>query len=207
MHQQTRRFIGVNGLLVAAAALTAAASPAGAAGRRQTEQEELRQLRRQVQELMDKEAIRQQIATYCRAMDRMDTELAKTVFHRNSTVDYGAFKGSGWAFADNAPKFQSTLVGYLHGALTISIWLRSGTTARSEYYGDTTMRARLPDGNVQDRRALVRYVDDWVKEDDRWQIMRRRMLSELDQLQPPRPPGAEPAGRRDRTDPSYLNND
>lgn len=173
---------------------------------------ELQQLKLQVQALLDKEEIRQQISAYSRAMDRRDMELARTVFHRDSIVDFGDFfRGNGWDFVEATPDYQkTTLIAASHAMSNVSIWLLDQGRARSEAYGDATLRSRLPDGNVQDRRVLARYVDEWVKSDARWQIMNRKLLVELEQVFPPHAPTAdagESMGRRDREDPSYFPGD
>lgn len=192
----------------AAAALIVAADVASAADHepRTRLSRQVAELTAQVQQLRDKEEIRQQIVTYARAMDRIDTDLAKTVFHRDAYVDYGAFKGRAWAFLEQSPDYQRTLVGYAHQMSTMSIWLLGPASARSETYGDTTIRSSLPDGSIQDRRPLARYIDEWVKADGRWQIMRRTLLIDLDQTFPPQPAAmsGKPGGSRDRSDPSYF---
>ena len=46
-------------------------------------------MERQIAELIEKEAIREQIYTYCRALDRIDNELGYSVFAEDAKVDYG----------------------------------------------------------------------------------------------------------------------
>ena len=47
--------------------------------------------------LLDKQAITEQLANYCRACDRLDKPLGYGVFHEDSTADYGAdvYQGTG----------------------------------------------------------------------------------------------------------------
>lgn len=53
-------------------------------------------MERQIAELIEKEAIREQIYNYCRALDRIDNELGYSVFAEDSKVDYGpTYKGDG----------------------------------------------------------------------------------------------------------------
>ena len=55
-----------------------------------------------MQKLIEKEAIRDQIYTYCRALDRIDNELGYTVFSKDAQVDYGdTYRGTGRGFIDN----------------------------------------------------------------------------------------------------------
>ena len=43
----------------------------------------------ELEQLVAKEAIRDQIYTYCRSLDRIDNELGYSVFAEDSEVDYG----------------------------------------------------------------------------------------------------------------------
>ena len=44
-------------------------------------------------DLESKQAITAAIFRYCRAMDRVDTEILKTLWHPNATFDYGFLSG------------------------------------------------------------------------------------------------------------------
>ena len=52
------------------------------------------------EELAAKQAITEVIYKYCRGLDRMDRELADTVWHPDGTADYGNFQGTGAQFLD-----------------------------------------------------------------------------------------------------------
>src|ERR1700676_916277 len=52
-----------------------------------------------VDELGAKQAITEVLYRYCRAIDRMDRDLASTIWHPGGSADYGpVFKGTGEAF-------------------------------------------------------------------------------------------------------------
>ena len=52
-------------------------------------------------DLEAKFAIAEVIYRYCRSLDRMDRDLADTVWHPGGTADYGvSFKGAGAEFLD-----------------------------------------------------------------------------------------------------------
>ena len=59
-------------------------------------------LEAQFRELLDKQAITEQIYNYGRCMDRLDRALGHALFHPEAIADYGAqmFQGTGWAFVD-----------------------------------------------------------------------------------------------------------
>ena len=49
-----------------------------------------------LQQLADREAIRERLYRYCRSMDRVDAPLGQSIFHEDATADYGPiFKGRG----------------------------------------------------------------------------------------------------------------
>jgi hypothetical protein len=43
--------------------------------------------------LLDREAIREVMARYCRGIDRLDVELIKSAYHPDAFDDHGPFKG------------------------------------------------------------------------------------------------------------------
>ena len=54
----------------------------------------------ELQMLLDKQSIRELLATYCRAVDRLDRELLLTVYHPDAIDDHGIFTGCAEGFAD-----------------------------------------------------------------------------------------------------------
>ena len=75
----------------------------------------------EVKELLAKEAIRDQIYTYCRALDRIDNELGYSVFAEDSKVDYGEFKGSGREFFDDMMNQHRNMISTHHMMTNILI--------------------------------------------------------------------------------------
>ena len=44
-----------------------------------------------IQEILDKESIRDLVHIYCRAADRHDHELMRTLYHEDARDDHGSF--------------------------------------------------------------------------------------------------------------------
>ena len=44
-----------------------------------------------IQEIIDKDAIRELVASYCRAADRHDNELMRSLYHEDAFDDHGSF--------------------------------------------------------------------------------------------------------------------
>ena len=153
--------------------------------------------------------IRKVLARYARGVDRGDTALLQTVYHKESNDDHGAYKGSGYAFATWIVEAmdQGILVGQhqIHNVL-IEV---DGDSAQVESYFTAWHPAPLPDSSGEEGLALAcgRYLDIFEKRDGQWGIADRRVV--MDFTREPvkmRPWDAEPTfvrgGRREK-DPSY----
>jgi hypothetical protein len=161
-----------------------------------------------------KQAITEVIYRYCRALDRMDRELADTVWHPDATADYGVtYKGSASGLLDRFWSSHAELLGHSHQVTNILIEV-DGDQAGSESYAIGTLWD-VPESGVLTRMVTFgRYFDQWSRRDDRWAIDHRRFVYDVVLLSPPDADGRlgalaaqrlpqDTAGRRDRTDPSY----
>lgn len=154
-------------------------------------------------ELLDKQAVYEALASYARAMDRIDLDLGRSVFHPDATVDYGEmFAGSGHEFiefiGEAHPAFEVT--DHHIGAASIVI---DGDRAGSECYATVRLRSRAEDGSASDLITHGRYVDRWERRDGRWRIIERRYLHTFDEVRSVERTMFAPTGARDLTDPSY----
>lgn len=154
-----------------------------------------------VQELLDKQAIREATVRYCRGVDRLDADLLCSAYHPDALDEH---PGSTYSGTDIGPRMTSELREAFHltshsiSTQTIAV---HGDVAAAETY--STGRHVLRDGRrVQ---SLVRYVDRFERRDGDWRIVHRVAIVELTDVLPA--PEAELGGlglaRRDRTDPSY----
>lgn len=88
--------------------------------------------------MTDREAITDAIYRYCRAMDRIDPELGRSVWHPDGTADYGPgrFSGNGREIVDR--------VCLIHAKL-LTIRIRSPTSSsNSTVTGPPVNRAASP---------------------------------------------------------------
>ena len=131
---------------------------------------------------MAKQAITEVLHRYCRGIDRMDRELAGTVWHPDGTADYGEgrYQGSGSGFLDHVWPQHAAMVSHSHqiGNILIEVDLTSAT-AGSESYVSLWARMPVSDGLVRDIFARCRYVDRWSRRDGRWAIDHRVTLYDL----------------------------
>ena len=162
-----------------------------------------------VDDLVAKQAITEVIYTYCSALDRMDLELAHTVWHPDGTADYGAsmYQGTGAGFIDWVWVQHAGMFGHSHQITNILIDV-DGDRAGSEAY--VTAALRLPSDGEQAVEIVSRgrYVDTWSRRNGRWAIDHRRYAEDFTSTYPVTPmENSDPAlraARRDRDDPSYA---
>ena len=86
----------------------------------------------ELEQLVAKEAIRDQIYTYCRSLDRIDNELGYSVFAEDSEVDYGpTYKGTGRGFIDMMLDQHRQMISTSHMMTNIIITSPSVSMRRS----------------------------------------------------------------------------
>ncbi len=157
-----------------------------------------------ISELLAKQEITERIHDYCRAMDRIDDDLGRSVFHPDAVADYGTmFQGDGYGFIEFVHHSHTAMLAQNHQVSNISIRI-DGNRAGSETY--VTMRGRMKgEGDaVMQIVSIGRYVDAWEKRDGGWRIARRQYLHVMDEVHPVATSVYQAAGARDRSDPSYA---
>lgn len=156
-------------------------------------------------ELADKQAIRDLIYTYCRAVDRIDVPLGHSIWHDDGYADYGAdyYQGPGKGVIDTICAHHRHLLSHSHQVSNILIQLQ-GDTAGSEAYVTGTMRMKR-DGTLMQIGVWGRYLDSWEKRDGRWGLMRRSVSFDHQEIREVTDlPGHGLASARDASDPSYA---
>jgi hypothetical protein len=159
-----------------------------------------------VQDLVDKQEIREALARYCRGVDRCDPSLINSAFHPDA-VDEHAGHGNyvGEAIGPNILEFiRSHTKGSSHN-ITNQIVRVDGDTAASETY---YLVWQLETVNEEELilESHGRYIDRFERRNGEWKIAHRRIISDIAAyLRPEQIPGRIRLGlgRRDRTDLSY----
>lgn len=156
-----------------------------------------------LRELADREAIRQQIYNYCRAVDRMDAALGYRVWHEDGTADYGesVYCGSGRGLIDHVNGVHGHLLAHSHQVTNIIIQL-DGDRAASEAYHIACLRMER-EGQLLEMRVCGRYLDRWSRREGHWAIDHRTMIRDIDSIMPVTALSKTGTGSRDRSDPSY----
>jgi hypothetical protein len=153
--------------------------------------------------LLDKQAIADQLAAYCRAVDRLDKALGYGVFHEDATADYGAdvYQGSGRGFIDSVCTAHLHCINHSHQVCNSVIAL-DGDEAGSETYFHSATRLMI-DGKLKQIRVYGRYLDRWARRDGRWAITARKTLFDFDETRDVVLTERHEQGARDHSDPSY----
>jgi hypothetical protein len=173
--------------------------------------------------LLDETASRQQIMQvchrYCRALDRVDEELLRSVFHPDSVHHHDVYQGSSSDFCGYAIALLGQLERTQHHLGNVLVEV-SGDVATSEAYfmayhrlaagvSGPGMFAREDTSDAADIFVGGRYVDRFERRNGEWRIAFRTGLHDWETWQPASErylPHMTPAGRgrRDRNDPAYL---
>jgi hypothetical protein len=190
-------------------------------------------LEQKIQLVLDRHEIEHVLAMYCRAIDRLDLELLKSVYHPDATDDHGSFSGNAHEFARQIiASMAEIIIDGMH-TVTHSAIEVSGTFATAESYylayqlcpgGREKVAAFFGEryaAAVSERNAIEgnqdffcggRYIDLFEKRNGQWKILRRKITNEWNVVQPTgriTDQGHIAAynlpGRRDKQDPVYLN--
>lgn len=153
--------------------------------------------------LLDRQAITDKLAAYCRAVDRLDIPLGHTVFHADSHADYGAslYQGDGRGVIDFICNSHLSTLNHSHQICNSTVTL-SGDSAGSETYFHSATRLMM-DGKHTQIRVWGRYLDTWSRRDGEWAIDRRRTVFDFDELREITRTMRADEGARGSSDPSY----
>jgi hypothetical protein len=158
-------------------------------------------------ELVAKQAVRDVLASYCRSMDRMDRELALSVWHDGGTCEYvDMFEGTGAGFVDWVWRQHEGMLRHSHQITNVNVHVDlDGGRAVSEAYVTVALWAP-PAETPTEIISRGRYLDRWSQRDGRWAIDHRLYLQDLMTMAPVPPDavaGASARSTRDGSDPSY----
>jgi SnoaL-like domain len=184
-----------------------------------------------LREVADRQEIEQVVRRYCRAIDRLDVELLKSVYHPDATDSHGNFTGNAHDFADFIIEELRGTVSYGFHTITQSIIDIGGDSAAAEstyfgyhrippgwdsissYFGKTYASEAKTAGTLSREHEYVcggRYVDRFERRSGSWKIAKRIITNEWRQTGPALGDQTEGKlaafnlpGARDRSDPVY----
>ncbi len=169
----------------------------------------IEKLESELENLRDREAIREAIHRYCQAVDRCDLEMLKSCYWPDGYDDHGFFAGNAHDFADYViPCLQA-----------VNASMHSITNTRFQFDGDRCAAAsqwhvvhRLEhEAGFTDFCHDGRYLDVWEKRSGEWKLLHRVIAGDVDRwvhtsdIRSGRPGANSPLrGCRGDQDPGYL---
>ena len=130
-----------------------------------------------LQALLDKQEITELVHTYCRAADRHDYDLMRTLYHDDAIDDHGAFfKGLAMEFIDQLPEIQKPMNILHHNVTTINLKVH-GDYAEGEIYVLAFHKVST-DKEPLDLLIGGRYFDKYAKRNGRWKYIERAVVAD-----------------------------
>lgn len=158
----------------------------------------------EIEQLLAKREINDVLCRYCRGLDRMDKELAYTVWHEDGTALYhDMYEGTGRGFVDWVWEAHAPMERHSH-QLTNSLVIVEGNSAVSETYVTVVLWTK-PDqeGKQQEIVGRGRYLDRWSRRSGRWAIDHREHILDMQTLNDLQPGYVNQVSARDLNDPSF----
>lgn len=131
----------------------------------------------QVTELLDKQALYDNLVRYCRGIDRMDSELMKSTYWEDSTDDHGRFVGSGHDWCVAAMKSLEVLISCNHHISNIYIDIEGDRAKRESMF--VVVTTYLDGGPTMFLGG--RYRDLCERRDGEWKVLRRTCVWDWNQ--------------------------
>jgi len=185
----------------------------------------------QLRALQDRQDIQHLLTRYARAIDRLDIELLKSLYHPDARDDHASFKGTAQEFAEHAIGFlRDAFVTTMHHVTHSHINVVGDEAAAESYYyayhrmegdhakvagffGKTYADRCAADGTLDDGHEFIcggRYVDRLSRRDGKWRIAKREITVEWKHFRPSTHGDPESGieaiaapARRDREDIAY----
>ncbi|MGR6520274.1 nuclear transport factor 2 family protein (plasmid) [Rhodococcus erythropolis] len=135
----------------------------------------------EIVELLNKQKLYENMALYCRGMDRKDVETMKSTFWPEATDNHGAFNGSAHEFCEWAYQGQKTSEHRSHHYITNTLIEIDGNTARRE-----TAVVYVMTHPAANRIEMMggRYRDFCEQRNGQWKVLRRTVIFDYAQTFP-----------------------
>ena len=163
-----------------------------------------------VQELWDREMIRDCLYRYCRGIDRADEAALRSAYWPDGTDNHGSYQGSASGFIDWALQTLPSIERGIHQIHNVLIEFREGGAAVESYF-TALQRQTGADGRLVQWHMEGRYADWFEKRGGEWRVANRTVIFDWVE-ETPLPPGTEaerfgrrtPIGGRHPDDPIYA---
>ena len=130
---------------------------------------------RELQELLDKQAINDVLLRYCRAIDRRDADLLRSAYWPDAIDDHAVFQGNVEEFIAYSFPFLEQAVTQ-HRVTNILTDLTGPDAAFSECYFSAFHNFAAEGGGRLERTVGGRYLDHHERRSGEWRIRRRTLV-------------------------------
>lgn len=127
---------------------------------------------KRLEDLSDREDIRQCLMRYSRAIDRVDETLLRTVYWPEAVDNHGSYNGSAEGFVAWVIPLLNTMEQTMHFLGNILIET-AGDYAHCESYFIAFHRFRDEAGKAAEAHLIGRYIDRMMKRSGEWRILHR----------------------------------
>ncbi|OYU47531.1 MAG: hypothetical protein CFE31_15725 [Rhizobiales bacterium PAR1] len=126
-------------------------------------------------QLADREAIRECLYLYCRGIDRQDEAALRASYWPDATDRHGPYQGPATGFIDWALTALKKSERSVHMVSNISITLKGAQAAVESYF---FALQRMPDAQGQQAETMLagRYVDLFEKRGTEWRVKERTVV-------------------------------
>jgi hypothetical protein len=143
-----------------------------------------------LQELLDREAIRDCLYRYCRGIDRADEDALRSSYWPDAHDRHGAYVGPAEGFIEMALGVFKTGPRNIHQISNVLIEFIGSNGAAVETYFTAFQRARDKEGVIRQVLLCGRYCDRFEKRGDEWRVADRTVVYDWVEEQPT-PAGSE----------------
>jgi hypothetical protein len=174
--------------------------------------------------IADRMQIQDVLYRWCRAIDRLDFDEIRAVFHPDAIDNHGPYNGGLDGLVDWIRQRHESIPFSMHQISNILIEFAGPDLALAETYIRTTQRypahakaalaqlaggAPIAPGHGADLFTCSRYLDRFERRGSEWRILRRVVVHDWKQVvevpaQSPTPGAGWATGRRDKNDPVYI---
>lgn len=136
-----------------------------------------------LQALIDRREIEDLVYTYCRAVDRRDFELLRSIYFEDAIDEHGGmFSGQAGDFVDWLSGAMGPTLVTQHQITNMHIVL-DGDYGEGEIYAQAYHLIETPDGRF-DLITGGRYLDKYEKREGTWGFAHRKIISDWNTVRP-----------------------
>jgi ketosteroid isomerase-like protein len=157
----------------------------------------------EVQEMLDKAAIREVLWRYCRGVDRRDADIVSSCYHPDAYDDHVGNVYSGETVGQGLVDWMNEIMIKTSHNITTNTIVVKGDVAGSESY-TTSMHIMKGEGEDQHTMlSVARYVDRFERRGGEWRISSRLVVAEFSGWAEMQMFPFDSLARHDTSDPSY----